>query len=350
MAEIRDGTVKEVLEELRRLSYDIEEINEDMDTVDRTGDTLEDLRARVYHHENEMTNLKRQVKRGSAPLPSQNQQAGTDRFPIPMYSGERSSLSRFLKLFYAWALSHKTEDALSYGRPLIMTSNKSRSELEIEYGRRDVEQSLVVWSALTKTVEKDKTIADIVVEAKAPLETWKLLNSMVEDDSSDRARELAKKQFKELSMNDGESMKEYIARAKSVALNVNYHDIEISEQEISRRVLNDLPPSYAPEKRNFALKTYFSLAELVVSFAWRSSTGAWTGTTAATPWPLASKPEVAGEARDVEATMAVDVASAMVKVARRINGSRHQPRYQREQQPTHQPQQQQCQPQRQREQ
>ena len=85
---------------------------------------------------------------------------------------------------------------------------------------------------------------------------------MVEDESSDRARELAKKQFEELSMNDDESMKEYIARAKSLALNVKYHDIEVTDQEISRRVLNGLPPSYATEKRNFALKTDFSLAEL----------------------------------------------------------------------------------------
>ena len=78
-----------------------------------------------------------------------------------MYSGERSSLSRFPKLFYTWALSHKSKDVLNYSRSIIMTSNKSRSELEIEYGRRDVEQSLVVSSALTKAVEKDKTIADI---------------------------------------------------------------------------------------------------------------------------------------------------------------------------------------------
>ena len=92
VAEIRDRTVNEVLEKVRRLSYDIEEINKRFDTVDCTGDTLEDLRVRVYHHENEMTNLKRQVERGSVPLPPQNQQAGTDRFPIPMYSGERSSL------------------------------------------------------------------------------------------------------------------------------------------------------------------------------------------------------------------------------------------------------------------
>ena len=57
-------------------------------------------------------------------------------------------------------------------------------------------------------------------------------------------------------------MKKYIARAKSLALNVQYHNVEVSEQKTSRRVLNGLPLSYAPEKRNFALKTDFSLAEL----------------------------------------------------------------------------------------
>ena len=86
---------------------------------------------------------------------------------------------------------------------------------------------------------------------------------MVEDDNSDGARELAKKQFEELSTNDAESMKECIARAKSLALNVKYHHMEAPQQEISRRVLNGLPPSYVPEKINVALKTDVSLAELV---------------------------------------------------------------------------------------
>ena len=83
-----------------------------------------------------------------------------------------------------------------------------------------MEQSLVVWSALTKAVEKDKTMTDIVVGDKAPSEAWKILNSMAKDDSSERAREQAKKNFQGLSMDDAESMKEYIARAKSLALNV----------------------------------------------------------------------------------------------------------------------------------
>ena len=100
MAEIRDGTIKEVLEKLRRLTDEIEKINRRFDSLDRIDNTLKDLRIRADHYENEIITLRRQVERGSAPLPPQNQQAGADRFPTPMYSGERSSLSRFLKLLY----------------------------------------------------------------------------------------------------------------------------------------------------------------------------------------------------------------------------------------------------------
>ena len=142
---------------------------------------------------------------------------------------------------------------------------------------------------------------------------------MTENESSDRAREMAKKQFEELSMNDTESMKEYIARAKFLALNVKYHGIEVSEQDISHRVLNVLPPLYAPEKRNFELKAYFSLAEVKrdlvrVEELNRISDGTDGSHTLAA---------AAGGAGDVEATMAADAASATVKVTHRINGSRN---------------------------
>ena len=153
MAEIRDGTMKDVLMKLQLLSDEIEEINRRLGTVDRTGNTLDDLRVKVNCYENDMADLRRQVERGSTPLPSQNQQAGT--FPIPMYSGERSSLSRFLKQFHTWALPSRSEDALSNSRPVILTGDESRRELEIEYGRQIVAQPLTVWNSLTKAVEKD---------------------------------------------------------------------------------------------------------------------------------------------------------------------------------------------------
>ena len=57
MAEIRDGTIKEVLEKLRRLSYEIEEINRRFNLLDRTGETLDDVRLSVNHYEREITNL-----------------------------------------------------------------------------------------------------------------------------------------------------------------------------------------------------------------------------------------------------------------------------------------------------
>ena len=152
MAEIRDGIMKDV----QLLKYEIEEINRRFGAVDRTGS----------RYESDLADLRRQVERDSTPLPPPNQQAGT--FPIPMYSGERSSLSRFLKQFHAWTLSSRSEDALSNSRPVILTGDKSRREMEIEYGRQIVAQSLTVWNGLTKAVEKDRSIADIVVRVKAP--------------------------------------------------------------------------------------------------------------------------------------------------------------------------------------
>ena len=95
MAEIRDGAIKEVLEKLRRLGYEIEEINRRFNSLDRIGETLDDFRLRVDHYESEMANLRRQVERGSAPLPPQNQQAGKDRFQIPMYSGNAAACLGF---------------------------------------------------------------------------------------------------------------------------------------------------------------------------------------------------------------------------------------------------------------
>ena len=180
-----------------------------------------------------------------------------------MCSGERNSLSRFLKHFHTWALSSQSEDALSHSCPVIMTGDRSRRELEIEYGRHIVAQSLTVWNGLTKAVEKDRSIADIVVRAKAPSEAWKILKSMVEDES-DRAREMAKTQFEELSMNDDEPMKAYISRAKSLAHNVKYHDIEVTDQKVSCRVLNGLPLVSSREEKFCVENRFFS-----------SRTGGW---------------------------------------------------------------------------
>ena len=120
VAKIRDHTIRDVLEKLRRLSCEIEEIKRRFDLFDRTGGTLDDFRVKVDCHEPEMVELRRQDKLGSAPSPPLNQQAENYRFPIPIYSGERSTLPRFLKLFYTWALLSQSENALNHSRPLSL--------------------------------------------------------------------------------------------------------------------------------------------------------------------------------------------------------------------------------------
>ena len=111
VAEIRGSTTRDVLEKLRRLNSEIKDINRRFDAFARTDKSLDDLRAKVYRHEAEMVELPREVKLDSAPSPPLNQHTGNDRFPIPIYSGERSTLPRPLKRFYTWALSHQSEDA-----------------------------------------------------------------------------------------------------------------------------------------------------------------------------------------------------------------------------------------------
>ena len=102
--------------------------------------------------------------------------------------------------------------------------------------------------------------------------------------------------------------KKYIARAKYLALHVKYHGFEVTEQEISRRVLNGLLPAYAPNQRNSELKTYFSLSDLESGLGWPRPRGR-------PQRELGRHPAKAGGAGDVETAMAVDAESATVKVA-----------------------------------
>ena len=158
---------------------------------------------------------------------------------------------------------------------------------------------------------------------------------MVEDESSERAKEQTKKNFEGLSMDNAETMKEYIARTKSLALNVQYRDIEVSEQEISRRVLNGLPSSY--EKINFALKTDFTLAELegglvrVVELN-RSSDGTGGNHALAAGFKARSGGRSGGRGGYNEGGRGKRGGKGRPPNQRQ---SQHQPRHQREQQPAH---------------
>ena len=111
-------------------------------------------------------------------------------------------------------MTQQVEEALTHETPIILTTKKSRVELNQEYGRTIVDKSLCVWAALSKAVERDRSTSEMVMSAKAPSQAWILLISMVEDENSIHARENAENDFESLSMIVNESAREYVARAK----------------------------------------------------------------------------------------------------------------------------------------
>lgn len=58
--------------------------------------------------------------------------------------------------------------------------------------------------------------SDVVVKAESPSEAWKVLNRVVEDENSQRAKNDTRKIFETLAMNVSESAREYVARTKGL--------------------------------------------------------------------------------------------------------------------------------------
>ena len=67
------------------------------------------------------------------------------RAPVPVYSGDRSTLSNFLKLFQTWTLLHEAGNALVTDDP-VRVVGRERSELESTHGREKVGRSIAVWT------------------------------------------------------------------------------------------------------------------------------------------------------------------------------------------------------------
>ena len=60
-----------------------------------------------------------------------------------------------------------------------MTTTTSRAELTQKFGKRIVDQSLIVWSALKKAVGRDDFISEMVIRAEPPSEALQDVHSMI---------------------------------------------------------------------------------------------------------------------------------------------------------------------------
>ena len=138
-----------------------------------------ELRWTVGRLQAEMTDLRARV--GFSPTLSRGPEGS--KTPVPTYSGDRSTLPNFLKLFQTWTLSYdKAGNVLRTDTPVRVVGNE-RPELERFHGREKVNQSIAVWTGLVKVIERDKTLLDMVITAGSPSEAWKILLSLVGESS-----------------------------------------------------------------------------------------------------------------------------------------------------------------------
>lgn len=140
-------------------------------------------------------------------------------------------------------------------------TQKSRHELNREYGKRIVDQSLRVWSTLNKGVKRDTSMSSVVMRERSPSVAWQVLNSLVKVETSNLSKDSAKKNFESLGMIVGESAREYVARVKGLASEVRYDSVEATE-EIYHRILTGLFPMLHFVREGFALRIGYTLLDL----------------------------------------------------------------------------------------
>ena len=112
-------------------------------------------------------------------------------------------------------------------------------------------QSIAVCTGLVKGIEKDKTLLDMVITTGSPSEAWEILLSLV-GESSESAQDRVTKEFEELSFEVGkETMRDHIARSKTLVMKLEQNNVSTTKKEINRRILNGLPSELDIEKNMF---------------------------------------------------------------------------------------------------
>ena len=151
-----------------------------------------ELRGTVGRLQAKITNLQAKVNKS----PTVSRGLESSRGPVPVCSGDRSTLSNYVKLFLTWTSSYKAGNVLVTEVPVRVVGHE-RPELESSHGREKVNQSIAEWTGLVKGIEKDKTLLDMVITAGSPSEALKILLSFV-GESSEAAQDRVKRELEEL--------------------------------------------------------------------------------------------------------------------------------------------------------
>ena len=111
---------------------------------------------------------------------------------VPELRG-RENLAIFLQRFRTWACVSRCDSALD-SEIIVKASGTPRAELERVHDRTLVANSIHVWQAPTKTLEKEAEIMRMVIDIGSPSEAWRALTKIA-DETEEVAYDRTKREF-----------------------------------------------------------------------------------------------------------------------------------------------------------
>ncbi|CAM9590510.1 unnamed protein product [Ascophyllum nodosum] len=178
---------------------------------------------------------------------------------IPELRG-RENLGTFLERFRTWACLSGCDSALD-SDTAVNTTGTSRAELEGLHEHSLVENSLKAWLALTKALEKEEEIMEMVMGIGSPSEAWRTLTKIASA-TQEEAYDRAKREFESLGIGVNEPVAEYFARVHVILMKLARHQVTPPAHEIQRAVLGGLTPRFPREVCLYVMQGELDLKEL----------------------------------------------------------------------------------------
>ena len=104
------------------------------------------------------------------------------------------------------------------------TSETPRFELERLYGNKLVAESFLAWQVLTKAIEKERGMSEMVMGIGSPSEAWRALTKIAAE-TREAAYDRAKSEFELLEIEESETVVEYFDRVHVVYTKLTKHEV-----------------------------------------------------------------------------------------------------------------------------
>ena len=136
----------------------------------------------------------------------------------------------------------------------MKTSGTPLAELERLHDRSLVDNSPRAGQALTKALEKEKRIMEIVIEIGSLSEAWRGLTKIAAYAEEGSSYDRAKREFESLEIGVSEYVAEYFARVHIILIKLARHKVTTPTREIKCTVLGRLTSRCPDEARLYPMK------------------------------------------------------------------------------------------------